>query len=114
MNWPAFEEYTPDSATRKQKIPGMELANITKKTAKSGAILSGNDDGVMLTGILHQKGDSAYPSSQRASANNTPSHKKGAETTSGSARDSADGGADTFAGSGGANPFDDDEEDEWD
>lgn len=102
MNWPAFEEYTP------------ELANITKKTAKSGAILSGNDDGVMLTGILHQKGDSAYPSSQRASANNTPSHKKGTENSTGSVRDSAEVGADTFAGSGGANPFDDDEEDEWD
>lgn len=102
MNWPAFEEYTP------------ELANITKKTVKSGAILSGNDDGVMLTGILHQKGDSAYPSSQHASANNTPSHKKGAETSSDSIRDSAEVGADTFAGSGGANPFDDEEEEEWD
>jgi len=143
MNWPAFEEYTP------------ELANITKKTAKSGAILSGNDDGVMLTGILHQKDglttensanqpqmkkettghflgrlrgclnrDSAYPSSQRASANNTPLHKKGGDNVTAPVRNSADEGAETFSanpfeddcseGSGGANPFDDDEEDEWD
>jgi hypothetical protein len=36
-----------------------ELANITKKSVKSAAILSGNDDGVMLTGIMHQKGRSS-------------------------------------------------------
>jgi len=95
MNWPVFEEYTP------------ELNNITKKSVK-GAILSGNDDGVMLTGILHQKGDSAYSSSQRTSVNNTPLHKKDA----GSARNSADGAADN--NSGGANPFEDEEDDEWD
>lgn len=100
-----------------------ELANITKKSVKSAAILSGNDDGVMLTGIMHQKGDSAYPSSQRASANNTPLHKSG--VTSGSVRNSVDCGAEHSVGnpfgeeesegSGGANPFDDEEDDDnWD
>ena len=48
--------------------------------------------------IYIHSGDAAYPSSQRASANNTPQHQKAGENISAPIRNSADGGAETFTG----------------